>query len=110
MSKPEATKTELDVAGFIAANYKPYEGDASFLAKATKRTSDLWEKVLALMAEELKKGVLDVDVDVPSTITSHGAGFIDKDAELIVGLQTDAPLKRAIKPAGGYLIVDKACQ
>ncbi|GKT13548.1 Formate acetyltransferase, partial [Aduncisulcus paluster] len=110
MSKPEATRTELNVSGFIADNFKAYDGDASFLAKATDRTSGLWKKVLALMAEELKKGVLDVDFDTPSTITSHAAGFIDKDAELIVGLQTDAPLKRGIKPAGGYLIVDKACQ
>ena len=94
----------IDVRDFIQRNYVPYEGDASFLAPATDRTKALWERLGGLFEEERRKGVLDVS-QTPSTITAHEPGYIDRDAELIVGLQTDAPLKRAIFPNGGYRMV-----
>ena len=101
---------EINVRDFIQKNYTPYEGDDSFLAGPTERTKELWNKVLELYKEETEKGVLDVSADVASTITSHGPGYIDKDKEQIVGLQTDAPLKRAIMPEGGIRIVEKSCE
>lgn len=101
---------EINVRDFIQKNYTPYEGDDSFLAGPTERTKELWNKVLELYKEETEKGVLDVSTDVASTITSHGPGYIDKDKEQIVGLQTDAPLKRAIMPEGGIRIVEKSCE
>ena len=94
----------IDVRDFIQRNYVPYEGDASFLAPATDRTKALWERLGGLFEEERRKGVLDVS-QTPSTITAHEPGYIDRDAELIVGLQTDAPLKRAIFPNGGFRMV-----
>lgn len=101
----------VDVLDFIKLNYTPYEGDDSFLAPATERTNALWKKVLVLMKKEIEKnGCLDADVSTPSTIDSHKAGYIDKDAEVIVGLQTDAPLKRAIMPCGGYRMVHSSCE
>jgi formate C-acetyltransferase len=96
----------VDVRDFIQQNYEPYEGDAEFLAGATKRTRLLWEQISVLMVHERERGVLDVDVSTPSSITSHAPGYIDKDSELIVGLQTDAPLKRAIMPNGGWRMVE----
>ncbi|WP_329129013.1 formate C-acetyltransferase [Streptomyces sp. NBC_01476] len=99
-------RQEIAVRDFIQANYTPYEGDASFLAGATERTRAVWEKVSSLFPEERRKGVLDVDAATPSTITSHRPGFIDPERELIVGLQTDAPLKRAIMPNGGLRMVE----
>ena len=101
----------VDVLDFIKLNSTPYEGDDSFLAPATERTNALWKKVLVLMKKEIEKnGCLDADVSTPSAIDSHKAGYIDKDAELIVGLQTDAPLKRAIMPCGGYRMVHSSCE
>ncbi|MCX5009115.1 formate C-acetyltransferase [Streptomyces sp. NBC_00638] len=96
----------IDLRDFIQANYTPYEGDASFLTGPTDRTRALWAKVAALFPEERARGILDVDVTTPSTITSHAPGWIDRDRELIVGLQTDAPLKRAIMPNGGLRMVE----
>ncbi|SME88644.1 formate C-acetyltransferase [Streptomyces sp. Amel2xC10] len=96
----------IDVRDFIQANYTPYEGDASFLAGASERTRAVWEKVSSLFPEERARGILDVDPATPSTITSHAPGWIDRDRELIVGLQTDAPLKRAIMPNGGLRMVE----
>ncbi|MGV1003357.1 MAG: formate C-acetyltransferase [Candidatus Nanopelagicales bacterium] len=101
----------IEVAGFIKANYTPYEGDAAFLAGPTERTSKLWEYVAALMVQERAKGILDVDQHTPSTILSHQPGRITEDIpELIVGLQTDAPLKRAIMPNGGWRMVENGLQ
>lgn len=101
----------VDVLDFIKLNYTPYEGDDSFLAPATERTNALWKKVLVLMKKEIEKnGCLDADVSTPSAIDSHKAGYIDKGAEVIVGLQTDAPLKRAIMPCGGYRMVHSSCE
>ncbi len=99
--------TTIDVRDFIQRNYTPYEGDSSFLAGPTQRTAELWKFVADLMLEERKKGILDVDTHTPSTITSHKPGRISPDIdEVIVGLQTDEPLKRAIMPNGGIRVVD----
>ena len=95
---------EINVRAFIQLNYTPYDGDASFLAPATARTKHIWEKLTALFVEERKKGVLDIS-QIPGSITAHGPGYIDRDREIIVGLQTDAPLKRAIMPNGGLRMV-----
>jgi formate C-acetyltransferase len=97
----------IDVVGFIRANYTPYEGDDSFLVGPTERTEKLWRFVADLMLVERERGILDVDQHTPSSITSHAPGRITPDIpELIVGLQTDAPLKRAIMPNGGYRMVE----
>ena len=102
---------KIDVRDFIQKNYTPYEGDSSFLVPATKKTEQLWNKVLKLFEKERKKGgVLDISENIASTITSHDAGYIDKKLEEIVGLQTEAPLKRAIMPNGGIRIVEKSCE
>ena len=101
----------INVRDFIQNNYTPYEGDSSFLADATESTKKLWSKVIDLYQKERENGgVLDCSADVASTITSHGPGYIDKELETIVGLQTDAPLKRAIMPEGGIRIVEKSCE
>jgi len=103
---------EINVRDFIQKNYTPYEGDDSFLTKPTEKTKKLWNKVLNLYKKEhdSKGGVLDIDAETVSTISSHEAGYIDKDLETIVGLQTDSPLKRAIMPFGGIRIVEKSCE
>jgi len=95
---------EINVRAFIQLNYTPYDGDESFLAPPTARTKGIWEKLTRLFVEERKKGVLDVS-QIPSSITAHAPGYIDKDNEVIVGLQTEAPLKRAIMPNGGFRMV-----
>ena len=104
-------QSEINVRDFIQHNYTPYEGDDSFLAGPTEKTKKLWNEVLELYKQESnsKGGVLDIDTKTISTITAHDAGYIDKDLEDIVGLQTDKPLKRAIMPFGGIRIVEKAC-
>jgi len=95
---------QIDVRAFIQANYTPHEGDGQFLQPATERTKRLLEQLAVLYKEERKKGVLDVS-QVPSSITAHAPGYIDRDNEIIVGLQTDAPLKRAVMPNGGIRMV-----
>ncbi len=99
---------EVDVRDFIQKNYTPYEGDSSFLQGPTAATTALWKQVLELMDEERKKGILDAETKVPSTLTSHGAGYLNKDLEQIVGLQSDKPLKRNIMPNGGVRTVKNA--
>ena len=100
----------IDVADFVYSNITPYEGDASFLEGATERTKALWAKCLEAIEEERQNGgVRSIDASTISTITSHAAGYNDKENELIVGLQTDGLLKRAIKPFGGWKVVEKAC-
>ena len=103
---------EINVRDFIQTNYTPYEGDSSFLKQPTEKTKKLWEKVLELYKKEKEAegGVLDIDTKTISTVASHEAGYIDKELEKIVGLQTDAPLKRAIMPFGGIKIVEKSCE
>ncbi len=100
---------EVNVRDFIQRNYTPYEGDDSFLAPATDATKKLWDKVMQLSAEERAAGgVLKADTSVVSTLTSHGAGYIDKDLEKIVGLQTDEPFKRSLQPFGGIKMAEQA--
>jgi len=101
---------EIDVRNFIQQNYMPYEGDRSFLSGASDKTKLLWQQVLNLMAEEQKKGVLDADTEVVSSITSHKPGYIDKELECVVGLQTDKPLKRSLMPFGGVRMAQKALE
>jgi len=104
---PGLWQNRIDVRDFIQQNFQPYEGDESFLAAATKRTQTLWNRLNELFLEERKKGVLDVSL-IPSSITAHAPGYIDQNNEIIVGLQTEAPLKRAIMPNGGFRMVVNA--
>ena len=105
-------KRKIDVRNFIQKNYTPYEGNATFLTGTTEKTKKLWDEVLKLYEKERKSNgsVLDIDTKTISTVSAHEAGYIDKDLEEIVGLQTDAPLKRAIMPYGGIKIVEKSCE
>jgi formate C-acetyltransferase len=96
----------IDVAAFVRDNVTPYEGDARFLTGATSRTLELWAQLRGMFAEERRRGIYDADPHTPSTITSHAPGWIDPERELIVGLQTDAPLRRAIMPNGGLRMVE----
>jgi formate C-acetyltransferase len=105
--QPGLWQKEINVRDFIQQNYTPYEGDTSFLRPATARTQHLWKKLQAMFVEERRKGVLDVS-QIPSSITAHAPGYIDRDSEIIFGLQTDAPLKRAIIPNGGVRLVVNA--
>jgi formate C-acetyltransferase len=98
---------QIDVRDFIQQNYQPYDGDEAFLAPATPRTEKIWSQLQSLFVEERAKGVLDVS-QIPSSITAHAPGYIDRANEIIVGLQTDAPLKRAIMPNGGFRMVASA--
>ena len=102
---------EINVRDFIQKNYTPYEGDSSFLADATDATKKLWQECCDLLKKERDNGgVLDMDTKIVSTITSHGAGYIDKNLETIVGLQTDAPLKRSMQPFGGIRMAETSCK
>ena len=104
-------ETEINVRDFIQKNYTPYDGDDSFLPGPTKATSELWEQVLDLSKKEREAGgVLDMDTKTISTITSHGAGYLDKNKEKIVGFQTDKPFKRSLQPYGGIRMAKKACE
>lgn len=104
-------ENEVNVRNFISNNYTPYHGDSSFLSSPTEKTLNLWNKVLDLYQKEKDNGgVLAVDTHTVSTISSHEAGYIDRELEEIVGLQTEEPLKRAIMPNGGIRIVKKACE
>src|SRR4029079_13424782 len=105
--EPGLWQKEINVRDFIQQNYKPYDGDSAFLASVTPRTKGIWDRLNVLFLEERKKGVLDVS-QIPSSITAHAPGYIDKENEIIVGLQTDAPLKRAIMPNGGFRMVASA--
>ena len=104
-------ETGINVRDFIQKNYTPYDGDSAFLAPATARTTALREKFDALLAEEREKGgVRNIDTETVITITAFGPGYLDKDSEIIVGLQTDEPLKRACNPFGGMRMVRDACK
>lgn len=107
-------KEEVNIRDFIQKNYKPYDGDSSFLADPTDATNQLWDILQTLQKEErAKDGVLDMDTDIISTLTSHAPGYISeetKNLEKIVGLQTDKPLKRAFMPFGGIKMAEEACQ
>ncbi len=99
---------EVNVRNFIQSNYTPYDGDDSFLVSSTDRTRAVWNKLTEMFKVEREKGVYDTETKIPSAIDAYGAGYIDKDNEVIVGLQTDAPLKRAIFPKGGWRMVENA--
>ena len=108
--KPATWSTAVNVRSFIKHNYTPYDGDESFLAGPTRNTLDLWLQVRELSKEEIAAGgVLDMDTEVISTITSHGPGYLNKETETIVGFQTDKPFKRALMPYGGIRMAEKAC-
>lgn len=100
----------IDVRDFIQLNYQPYEADDGFLNSPTARTRQVWEKCRKLLQEETARGVLDIDTGTVSTITSHQPGYIDKDNEVIVGLQTDAPLRRGVIVNGGIRMAEQACE
>ena len=100
----------VNVRNFIQRNYTPYEGDDSFLAGTTERTARVWEKCRALIIEEVKKGIIDVETDIVSGIDNFAPGYIDKENEVIVGLQTDAPLKRIVNPFGGMRMAQSALE
>ena len=101
---------EINVRDFIQKNYTPYSGDSSFLAEPTEATKTLWQNCLELFQKERDNGgVLDMDTSIVSTVTSHEAGYINKELEQIVGLQTDKPLKRSLQPFGGIRMAEGAC-
>jgi formate C-acetyltransferase len=107
--RPGPWQTSIDVRDFIQLNYTPYDGDGEFLTGPTRKTVTVWERVTSLLELERKNGgVLAVSGNIPSTITSHAPGYIDKENETIVGLQTDAPLNRAIMPFGGLRMVEQS--
>src|ERR1700757_95773 len=102
--KPGLWQRDVNVRWFIQQNFTPYDGDANFLKPPPEHPRRIWQKLEALFVEERKKGVLDIS-QVPSSITAHAPGYIDREHEVIVGLQTEAPLKRAIMPNGGLRMV-----
>lgn len=105
------SKTSVNVRDFIKKNYTPYDGDESFLAPPTEATKQLWAQIMELSRLEREAGgVLDMDTSIVSTITSHGAGYLNKELEQIVGLQTDKPFKRSLQPFGGIRMAQKACE
>ncbi|MFT0800923.1 formate C-acetyltransferase [Bacillus swezeyi] len=102
---------EVNVSDFILKNFEPYQGDESFLEPPTEATSTLWNQVMDLTKKERENGgVLDMDTEIVSTITSHGPGFLNKDLEEVVGVQTDAPFKRSLQPFGGIRMAKQACE
>ena len=103
---PGDWRSSIDVRDFISRNVKPYSGDEKFLSGPSERTKAVWAKLQPYFQEERKKGVIAVDVHTPSSLLAHKAGYIDKDNEIIVGLQTDQPFKRAIFPYGGLRMVE----
>jgi formate C-acetyltransferase len=111
MFKSGNWQNAIDVRDFVLKNVRPYDGDGDFLCGATERTNQLWQICLDAISEErANNGVLAIDNETVSGVASHAAGYIDKDKEIIVGLQTDQLLKRAMKPYGGIAVVEKACE
>lgn len=106
--KGDLWRKEINVRDFIMNNYTPYEGDDSFLVSSTERTKKVWNKLTEMFKEEQAKGVYDAETKLPQEIDTYGPGYIDKDNEVIVGLQTDAPLKRGIFPKGGIRMVENS--
>lgn len=103
-------RKDIDVRDFIQENYTPYEGNEDFLVKSTENTHKVWNRLTELFEIEREKGILDAETRYPQGLTTYGAGYIDKDAEVIVGLQTDAPLKRGIYPKGGLRMVENSLE
>ncbi|MDU1911801.1 formate C-acetyltransferase [Fusobacterium sp.] len=108
--KGELWQKEINVRDFIQCNYTPYEGDDSFLVKSTENTKKVWDKLTEMFKEERAKGIYDVETKKPQAIDAYGPGYIEKDSEVIVGLQTDAPLKRGIYPKGGLRMVKNSLE
>ena len=108
--KGDYWRTGIDVRDFIQHNYTPYTGDDGFLQPPTKRTLAVWDTLKEMFKEETKKGVYDAEVKIPQGIDAYGPGYISKENEVIVGLQTDAPLKRGIYPKGGWRMVEKSLE
>ena len=108
--KGQLWKREINVRDFIQENYTPYHGDDSFLVGTTERTKKVWNKLTEMFKEERKNGVYDAETKLPQSITTYGPGYIDKDSEVVVGLQTDAPLKRGIFPKGGLRMVKNSLE
>lgn len=106
--KGTSWKREIDIRDFIQHNYEPYNGDESFLAGPSEKTNKLWDILTKMFEVEREKGVYDVETKLPQGLDTYGAGYIDKESEVIVGLQTDAPLKRGIFPKGGIRMVQAA--
>lgn len=106
--KGDVWRNEINVRDFIMNNYTPYEGDDSFLVSSTERTRRVWNKLTEMFKVEQAKGVYDAETKYPQEIDTYGPGYIDQDNEVIVGLQTDAPLKRGIFPKGGIRMVENA--
>lgn len=106
----ELWKNEINVRDFIQCNYIPYTGDDSFLEDATENTKKVWNKLTEMFKVEREKGIYDAETKIPQAIDAYGPGYIDKDAEVIVGLQTDAPLKRGIFPKGGLRMVKNSLE
>ena len=106
--KGDSWKSKIDVKDFIQKNYTLYEGDDSFLVGKTDKTNKVWDKANSLILEEIKKGIIDVETNEISGIDNFKPGYIDKENEVIVGLQTDAPLKRIVNPFGGFRMVEQS--
>ena len=106
--KGQVWKKEINVRDFIQNNYTPYDGDDSFLVPSTDKTQKVWDKLSEMFKIEREKGVYDAETRLPQGIDTYGPGYIDKDNEVIVGLQTDAPLKRGIFPKGGIRMVENS--
>ena len=98
----------IDVRDFIQVNYKPYDGDASFLKEKTEKTATLWQQAESLIHEEIKKGIIDIETSCFAGIDNFKPGYLDKKNEVIVGFQTDAPLKRIMNPYGGFRMVENS--
>lgn len=110
MSKKTLNYLSQIMQTFISNNYTPYDGDEKFLSPISKKTQQLWDKLQMLQKQEkIKNGILDMDTDIVSTITSHSPGYLDKENEVIIGLQTNKPLKRAFMPFGGIRMAEQAC-
>lgn len=108
--KGDLWQKEINVRDFIQCNYTPYEGDESFLVKSTENTKKVWDKLTEMFKEERAKGIYDAETKKPQAIDAYGPGYIEKDSEVIVGLQTDAPLKRGIYPKGGLRMVKNSLE
>lgn len=109
--KQDSWMKKVDVRNFIIKNYSPYDGDDSFLAPPTEATNKLWAQVMELTKQERDKGgMFDMDTEIVSTITSHGPGYLDKELEKVVGVQTDKPFKRSMQPFGGIRMAKAACE
>ena len=108
--KGETWKKEINVRDFIQNNYKPYNGDDTFLVPSSEKTKKVWNKLTEMFKVEREKGVYDAETKLPQGIDTYGPGYIDKENEVIVGLQTDAPLKRGIFPKGGIRMVENSLE